>query len=116
LTRNLRVNAVVIFIETVEQVCPCRSGASSTVIKNHRPEQPVPPLTLNQGEYLTDEGKVWQSGRGREEHSDGFTGWEHYDLIYLYFLAPSSNIFQPWHAKLCVWTPDFAVINILLHL
>jgi len=54
----------VIFIETVQQVCPCRSGASSTVIKNHRPEQPVPPLTLNQGEYLTDEGEVWQSGRG----------------------------------------------------
>lgn len=28
-------------------------GASSTVIKNHRPEQPVPPLTLNQAGCYT---------------------------------------------------------------
>lgn len=28
-------------------------GASSTVIKNHRPEQPVPPLTLNQAGCFT---------------------------------------------------------------
>lgn len=28
-------------------------GASSTVIKNHRPELPVPPLTLNQAGCFT---------------------------------------------------------------
>ena len=28
-------------------------GASSTVIKNHKPAQPVPPLTLNQAGCFT---------------------------------------------------------------
>lgn len=28
-------------------------GASSTVIKNHKPEHPVPPLTLNQAGCFT---------------------------------------------------------------
>lgn len=27
-------------------------GASSTVIKNHKPDNPVPPLTLNQAGYF----------------------------------------------------------------
>ncbi|XP_050372336.1 uncharacterized protein LOC126790221 [Argentina anserina] len=37
-------------------------GASSTVIKNHRPEQPVPPLTLNQaGCYTVCQSAAWDS-------------------------------------------------------
>uniref|UniRef100_A0A2N9EIU3 CCHC-type domain-containing protein n=1 Tax=Fagus sylvatica TaxID=28930 RepID=A0A2N9EIU3_FAGSY len=37
-------------------------GASSTVIKNHRPEQPVPPLTLNQaGSFTVCHSKAWDS-------------------------------------------------------
>ncbi|XP_002519281.2 ribosome quality control complex subunit NEMF [Ricinus communis] len=37
-------------------------GASSTVIKNHRPEQPVPPLTLNQaGCYTVCQSQAWDS-------------------------------------------------------
>lgn len=31
-------------------------GASSTVIKNHKPEQSVPPLTLNQAGCFTVSG------------------------------------------------------------
>ncbi|KAL9265463.1 Ribosome quality control complex subunit NEMF-like protein [Drosera capensis] len=33
-------------------------GASSTIIKNHRPDQPVPPLTLNQAGCFT---QAWDS-------------------------------------------------------
>ncbi|GAV71665.1 zf-CCHC domain-containing protein/DUF814 domain-containing protein/FbpA domain-containing protein/DUF3441 domain-containing protein [Cephalotus follicularis] len=37
-------------------------GASSTVIKNHRPEQPVPPLTLNQaGCFTVCHSQAWDS-------------------------------------------------------
>ncbi|KAH9611511.1 hypothetical protein KSS87_020491 [Heliosperma pusillum] len=37
-------------------------GASSTVIKNHKPEQPVPPLTLNQaGCYTVCLSQAWDS-------------------------------------------------------
>ncbi|PRQ39528.1 putative transcription factor interactor and regulator CCHC(Zn) family [Rosa chinensis] len=37
-------------------------GASSTVVKNHRPEQPVPPLTLNQaGCYTVCQSAAWDS-------------------------------------------------------
>ncbi|KAJ7980438.1 Nuclear export mediator factor NEMF-like protein [Quillaja saponaria] len=37
-------------------------GASSTVIKNHRPGQPVPPLTLNQaGCYTVCHSQAWDS-------------------------------------------------------
>ncbi|KNA15242.1 hypothetical protein SOVF_100000 [Spinacia oleracea] len=37
-------------------------GASTTVIKNHKPEQPVPPLTLNQaGCYTVCLSKAWDS-------------------------------------------------------
>ncbi|KAL5541466.1 hypothetical protein UlMin_009176 [Ulmus minor] len=37
-------------------------GASSTVIKNHKPEQPVPPLTLNQtGCYTACHSQAWDS-------------------------------------------------------
>lgn len=37
-------------------------GASSTVIKNHRPDQPVPPLTLNQaGCYTVCQSQAWDS-------------------------------------------------------
>ncbi|XP_024025563.1 nuclear export mediator factor Nemf [Morus notabilis] len=37
-------------------------GASSTVIKNHRPDQPVPPLTLNQaGSYTVCQSQAWDS-------------------------------------------------------
>ncbi|WCJ23246.1 Ribosome quality control complex subunit NEMF [Euphorbia peplus] len=37
-------------------------GASSTVIKNHKPEQPVPPLTLNQaGCYTVCQSQAWDS-------------------------------------------------------
>ncbi|CAA0824105.1 zinc knuckle (CCHC-type) family protein [Striga hermonthica] len=37
-------------------------GASSTVIKNHKPEVPVPPLTLNQaGCYTVCHSKAWDS-------------------------------------------------------
>lgn len=37
-------------------------GASSTMIKNHRPEQPVPPLTLNQaGCFTVCHSQAWDS-------------------------------------------------------
>ncbi|MED6145351.1 hypothetical protein PIB30_024397 [Stylosanthes scabra] len=37
-------------------------GASSTVIKNHKPEQPVPPLTLNQaGCFTVCHSQAWDS-------------------------------------------------------
>ncbi|XP_078444958.1 zinc knuckle (CCHC-type) family protein isoform X3 [Wolffia australiana] len=37
-------------------------GASSTVIKNHNPEHPIPPLTLNQaGCYTVCQSKAWDS-------------------------------------------------------
>ncbi|OMO53434.1 Zinc finger, CCHC-type [Corchorus capsularis] len=37
-------------------------GASSTIIKNHRPEQPVPPLTLNQaGCFTVCHSQAWDS-------------------------------------------------------
>ncbi|KAL8490521.1 hypothetical protein ACS0TY_022516 [Phlomoides rotata] len=37
-------------------------GASSTVIKNHKPENPVPPLTLNQaGCFTVCHSKAWDS-------------------------------------------------------
>ncbi|OWM88012.1 hypothetical protein CDL15_Pgr016585 [Punica granatum] len=37
-------------------------GASSTVIKNHRPDQPVPPLTLNQaGCFTVCHSQAWDS-------------------------------------------------------
>ncbi|XP_062108859.1 uncharacterized protein LOC133819592 [Humulus lupulus] len=37
-------------------------GASTTVIKNHRPEQPVPPLTLNQaGCFTVCHSQAWNS-------------------------------------------------------
>ncbi|KAL5849225.1 hypothetical protein ACOSQ4_007238 [Xanthoceras sorbifolium] len=37
-------------------------GASSTLIKNHRPEQPVPPLTLNQaGCFTVCHSQAWDS-------------------------------------------------------
>ncbi|KAK9136631.1 hypothetical protein Sjap_007225 [Stephania japonica] len=37
-------------------------GASSTVIKNHKPEQPIPPLTLNQaGCFTVCHSKAWDS-------------------------------------------------------
>ncbi|WJZ86774.1 hypothetical protein VitviT2T_006200 [Vitis vinifera] len=37
-------------------------GASSTVIKNHKPEHPVPPLTLNQaGCFTVCHSQVWDS-------------------------------------------------------
>ncbi|XP_057524702.1 uncharacterized protein LOC130804315 isoform X2 [Amaranthus tricolor] len=37
-------------------------GASSTLIKNHKPGQPVPPLTLNQaGCYTVCQSKAWDS-------------------------------------------------------
>ncbi|GER28419.1 nuclear export mediator factor Nemf [Striga asiatica] len=37
-------------------------GASSTVIKNHKPEVPVPPLTLNQaGCYTVCQSQAWDS-------------------------------------------------------
>ncbi|KAI4303092.1 hypothetical protein MLD38_038763 [Melastoma candidum] len=37
-------------------------GASSTVIKNHRPDQPIPPLTLNQtGCFTVCHSQAWDS-------------------------------------------------------
>lgn len=37
-------------------------GASSTIIKNHRPDQPVPPLTLNQaGCFTVCHSQAWDS-------------------------------------------------------
>ncbi|XP_042517780.1 nuclear export mediator factor NEMF [Macadamia integrifolia] len=37
-------------------------GASSTVIKNHKPEQPIPPLTLNQtGCFTVCQSQAWDS-------------------------------------------------------
>ncbi|KAF8401267.1 hypothetical protein HHK36_012200 [Tetracentron sinense] len=37
-------------------------GASSTVIKNHKPEQPIPPLTLNQtGCFTVCHSQAWDS-------------------------------------------------------
>ncbi|XWS53474.1 hypothetical protein CRYUN_Cryun10bG0004300 [Craigia yunnanensis] len=37
-------------------------GASSTIIKNHRPEQPIPPLTLNQaGCFTVCHSQAWDS-------------------------------------------------------
>lgn len=37
-------------------------GASSTVIKNHKPEMPIPPLTLNQaGCYTVCQSQAWDS-------------------------------------------------------
>ncbi|MCL7036486.1 hypothetical protein MKW94_006315 [Papaver nudicaule] len=37
-------------------------GASSTVIKNHKPENPVPPLTLNQaGSFTVCHSAAWES-------------------------------------------------------
>ncbi|KAJ8767313.1 hypothetical protein K2173_017357 [Erythroxylum novogranatense] len=37
-------------------------GASSTVIKNHKPEQPIPPLTLNQtGCFTVCHSQAWNS-------------------------------------------------------
>lgn len=37
-------------------------GASSTVIKNHRPEQPIPPLTINQaGCFTVCHSQAWDS-------------------------------------------------------
>ncbi|KAK8572110.1 hypothetical protein V6N13_047725 [Hibiscus sabdariffa] len=37
-------------------------GASSTIIKNHKPEQPVPPLTLNQaGCFTVCHSQAWDS-------------------------------------------------------
>ncbi|XP_030508734.2 uncharacterized protein LOC115723399 [Cannabis sativa] len=37
-------------------------GASTTVIKNHRPEQPIPPLTLNQaGCFTVCHSQAWNS-------------------------------------------------------
>ncbi|ERN03282.1 nuclear export mediator factor NEMF [Amborella trichopoda] len=37
-------------------------GASSTVIKNHKPEQPIPPLTLNQaGCFTVCHSQAWES-------------------------------------------------------
>ncbi|RVW71611.1 E3 ubiquitin-protein ligase UPL6 [Vitis vinifera] len=56
-------------------------GASSTVIKNHKPEHPVPPLTLNQaGCFTVCHSQAWDSKivtsawrvRGEEEGAQDF--------------------------------------------